>query len=136
MIFKTIRFMRMYMTGFKESVVLRFGTLQLVRGEWRSYEQDLSDPKMPPAVKVNWKSRLSISRKTVTGIRVSYTLPRASAVYWIQASLRFVRENEQALSLKITDPAAQDARAVYKNTIMICGSIALATVTCRSKLDL
>ena len=49
--FKTIRFMRMYMTGFKESVVLRFGTLQLVRGEWRSYEQDLSDPKMPPAVK-------------------------------------------------------------------------------------
>lgn len=73
--FKTIRFMRMYMTGFKESVVLRFGTLQLVRGEWRSYEQDLSDPKMPPAV----KGKLEVSTVNIEENSdrdpVSYTLP-------------------------------------------------------------
>lgn len=86
---------RMYMTGFKESVVLRFGTLQLVRGEWRSYEQDLSDPKMPPAV----KGKLEVSTVNIEENSdrdpVSYTLPPASAVYWIQASLRSVRRTNR-----------------------------------------
>ena len=35
--FNSIRFMRMFMTKFKMPVVLRFGELQLVRGEWRRY---------------------------------------------------------------------------------------------------
>ena len=45
--FKSIRFMRMYMTNFKQPTILRFGSFELVRGDWRSYEQDLSDPKVP-----------------------------------------------------------------------------------------
>ena len=114
--FKTIRFMRMYMTGFKESVVLRFGTLQLVRGEWRSYEQDLSDPKMPPAV----KGKLEVSTVNIEGNSdrdpVSYTLPPGVSRVLDPSQPQIRQENEQALSLKITDLAAQDARAVYKNT--------------------
>ncbi len=35
--FRSIRFMRMYMAGFKDEVTLRFGALDLVRGEWRRY---------------------------------------------------------------------------------------------------
>jgi cell surface protein SprA len=35
--FKTIRFMRMFMTGFKDTTFLRFAKLDLVRGEWRRY---------------------------------------------------------------------------------------------------
>ena len=114
--FKTIRFMRMYMTGFKESVVLRFGTLQLVRGEWRSYEQDLSDPKMPPAV----KGKLEVSTVNIEENSdrdpVSYTLPPGVSRVLDPSQPQIRQENEQALSLKITDLAAQDARAVYKNT--------------------
>ena len=114
--FKTIRFMRMYMTGFKESVVLRFGTLQLVRGEWRSYEQDLSDPKMPPAV----KGKLEVSTVNIEENSdrdpVSYTLPLGVSRVLDPSQPQIRQENEQALSLKITDLAAQDARAVYKNT--------------------
>ena len=113
--FKTIRFMRMYMTGFKESVVLRFGTLQLVRGEWRSYEQDLSDPKMPPAV----KGKLEVSTVNIEENSdrdpVSYTLPPGVSRVLDPSQPQIRQENEQALSLKITDLAAQDARAVYKN---------------------
>ena len=114
--FKTIRFMRMYRTGFKEAVVLRFGTLQLVRGEWRSYEQDLSDPKMPPAV----KGKLEVSTVNIEENSdrdpVSYTLPPGVSRVLDPSQPQIRQENEQALSLKITDLAAQDARAVYKNT--------------------
>jgi cell surface protein SprA len=37
--FRSIRFMRMFMTGFTDPVVLRFARLDLVRGEWRRYLQ-------------------------------------------------------------------------------------------------
>ena len=39
--FKSIRFMRLFLTGFKEATHLRFGTFKLVRGEWRSYDREL-----------------------------------------------------------------------------------------------
>ena len=39
--FKTIRFMRMFLTGFDEPTFLRFATLDLVRTEWRNYTQNL-----------------------------------------------------------------------------------------------
>lgn len=114
--FKTIRFMRMFMTGFRESVVLRFGTLQLVRGEWRSYEQDLSDPKMPPTV----RGQLEVSTVNIEENSdrdpVSYVLPPGVTRVLDPSQPQIRQENEQALSLKVTDLAAQDARAVYKNT--------------------
>lgn len=37
--FNSIRFMRMFLTNFEKPIVLRFGTFDLVRGEWRVYEQ-------------------------------------------------------------------------------------------------
>lgn len=35
--FRSIRFMRMFMTGFNDQMTVRFGALDLVRGEWRRY---------------------------------------------------------------------------------------------------
>jgi cell surface protein SprA len=35
--FKSIRFIRMFMTGFEDSVVLRFGELQFTRNVWRKF---------------------------------------------------------------------------------------------------
>ena len=42
--FKSIRFMRMFMKGFNEEVVLRFATMDLIRGEWRKYTDGLLSP--------------------------------------------------------------------------------------------
>ncbi len=39
--FKSIRFVRMYMTGFQDSTVLRFATLNLVRNQWRTFTYDV-----------------------------------------------------------------------------------------------
>ena len=35
--------MRMFLTGFEKPVVLRFATLELVRGEWRTYTDALNN---------------------------------------------------------------------------------------------
>lgn len=41
--FSSIRFMRMFLTGFQRDVVLRFASLDLVRGTWRVYTQNLDN---------------------------------------------------------------------------------------------
>lgn len=114
--FKTIRFMRLYMTNFQEPVILRFGTFELVRGEWRSYEQDLSNPKMPPSIKGTLE--VSTVNKEENGQRepVNYVLPPGVSRAIDPSQMQLVQQNEQALSLKITNLAPQDARAVYKTT--------------------
>ena len=40
--FSSIRFMRMYLTGFTEEVHVRFATLELMRSQWRNYEQPIA----------------------------------------------------------------------------------------------
>ncbi|MDE6832229.1 MAG: cell surface protein SprA, partial [Muribaculaceae bacterium] len=47
--FSTIRFARIFMTGFKEVTHLRFATLELVRGEWRTYDFNLNKRGDTPA---------------------------------------------------------------------------------------
>ena len=47
--FSTVRFMRMFMTGFKSVTHLRFATLELVRGEWRPYSYSLNTRGDSPA---------------------------------------------------------------------------------------
>jgi cell surface protein SprA len=39
--FQIYSFMRMFMTGFNQEVTVRFGALDLVRGEWRRYTSTL-----------------------------------------------------------------------------------------------
>jgi len=112
--FKTIRFMRMYMTGFKEETVLRFGTLELVRGDWRTYAQDLSTTT--PII----NGSLDVTSVNIeeNGDRkpVNYVLPPGVRRVQDPSQPQIVQENEQALSLKVTNLAPQDARAIYKNT--------------------
>lgn len=113
--FKTIRFMRMYMTNFRETTILRFGNFQLIRGEWRSYEQDLSNPKVPPTI----KGSLSVSTVNIeeNGDRkpIKYVVPPGVTRALDNSQPQLVQLNEQSLSLKISNLAPQDARAVYKN---------------------
>ncbi len=114
--FKSIRFVRMYMTNFSKPTILRFGTFELVRGEWRSYEQDLSDPKVPPRINGSLEvSTVNIeenSRRTP----IPYTIPPGITRQTDPSQPQLTRENEQALSLKVSDLAPRDARAVYKTT--------------------
>ncbi|WP_196009280.1 T9SS outer membrane translocon Sov/SprA, partial [Parabacteroides distasonis] len=114
--FKTVRFMRMYMTDFRDSTVLRFGSFELVRGDWRTYAQDLSNPLIPP--KSDGQIVVSSVNIEENGQRqpVNYVLPPGISRMFDSSQPQLLQQNEQALSMKITDLSPQDARAVYKST--------------------
>ena len=111
--FKSIRFMRMYLTHFSDSVVLRFGTFDLVRGSWRTYTHDLSMSGTQPAK--TGAINMSVVNIEENGTRtpVNYVLPPgvSRAIDPGQSQMR--QQNEQAMSLKITDLERGDARAIY-----------------------
>lgn len=117
--FKSIRFIRMYLTNFSQPVVLRFASFELVRGEWRTYEQDLSSmtssaPQSSATIDVAAVNIEENSEKTP----VNYVLPPGISRVIDPGQPQLRQDNEQAMSLKVTDMQPGDARAVYKNTGM------------------
>jgi cell surface protein SprA len=114
--FKTIRFMRMYMTGFADTAILRFGTFELVRGEWRTYTQDLSNPSMPASAGATLDVSSVNVEENSNRTPVNYVLPPGVSRMVDPGQPQLVQQNEQSLSLKVSNLGSQDARAVYKNT--------------------
>lgn len=111
--FSSIRFMRMFLTGFKKPIVLRFGTLDLVRGEWRTYDQQLSAASggTLEASAVNLEEN---AEKTP----VNYVLPPGISREQDPSQPQLVESNEQALSLVVKNLTSGEAKAVYKNTTL------------------
>lgn len=114
--FKTIRFMRMYMTNFKDSTILRFGTFELVRGEWRVYERSLASTTTAPAAKGSLEVSTVNIEENASRTPVNYLLPPGVTRMRDPSQPQVRKENEQALSMKVTDLASQDALAIYKTT--------------------
>lgn len=113
--FKSIRFMRMFMHNFSEETFLRFGTLELVRGEWRTYTKDLYDFSNPPTTigSINVSS-VSIEENNKKQ-PVNYVLPPGVTRETDPSQPQLTQENEQSMVLRAYDLAPGDARAVYKN---------------------
>ncbi len=113
--FSTIRFARMFMTGFKEVTHLRFATLELVRGEWRDYKFNLNSRNDSPAEGELDMSVVNIEENAGRE-PVNYVLPPGVDRQQDSGSAQATQLNEQSLSLKVTGLQAGDARGVYKNT--------------------
>ncbi|MCL2133619.1 MAG: cell surface protein SprA [Bacteroidales bacterium] len=116
---KSVRFIRMFMRGFNDTTILRFATLELVRGEWRRYNQSLlqgqegtAQPEMPNAIfdisTVNIEENASRTP-------VNYVLPPGTTRQIDPGEYQTRQLNEQSMLLKVTDLADGDARAAYKN---------------------
>lgn len=113
--FTSIRFMRMFLTGFEQPVILRFATLDLVKAEWRSYEQALYAGEMPTTNGSMEISAVNIEENN-DKTPVNYVLPPGISRVVDPAQSQLAEDNEQALSLTVRNLATGDARAVYKNT--------------------
>ena len=113
--FSTIRFARMFLTGFKQTTHLRFATLELVRGEWRPYDFNLNSRGDAPA-----EGQLDISvvniEENAHRQPVNYVLPPGVSRITDPGQSQIVQLNEQSMSLKVIDLNAGDARGVYRNT--------------------
>ena len=113
--FSTIRFARMFMTGFKAVTHLRFATLELVRGEWRPYQFNLNSRGDTPAEGQLDMSVVNIEENSKRE-PVNYVLPPGVSRITDPGQSQIVQLNEQSLSLKVTGLQPGDARGIYKNT--------------------
>jgi cell surface protein SprA len=113
--FTTIRFARMFMTGFKEVTHLRFATLELVRGEWRTYDFNLNNRSDSPA-----EGDLDVSvvniEENADREPVNYVLPPGVTRIVDPGQSQVTQLNEQSMSLKVTGLKAGDGRGVYRDT--------------------
>ncbi len=113
--FSAIRFARIFLTNFKATTHLRFATLELVRGEWRTYDFNLNTRGDAPA-----EGDLDVSvvniEENASREPVNYVLPPGVTRISDPGQSQIVQLNEQSMSLKVSNLDAGDARGVYRDT--------------------
>ncbi len=117
--FKSIRFIRMYMTDFEDSVVMRFASLDLVRNQWRTFTYKLDTVGSYQQLPTN-----SPTTMNVLAVNVEENSSRQPIPYKIPPGIERVQllgnnginllQNEQSMSLKINNLQHNDSRAVFK----------------------
>lgn len=112
--FKSIRFIRAYMRGFEDNMVLRLGILQLVRADWRKYLGSLEQGKENKPGDPDDETKFVVSTMNIE------KNPRYEIPPGIQREIDFsgtqnISQNEQSLSLLVCNLNDADARGVFKN---------------------
>ena len=109
--FTSVRFMRMFMTGFQKPIVLRFGSLDLVRGEWRIYKQSLGTGAEGGVLEVSAVNIEENNDKTP----VNYVLPPGISRVTDPSQPQLVENNEQSLNMVVKNLQHGESKAVYRN---------------------
>ncbi|WP_081740397.1 T9SS outer membrane translocon Sov/SprA [Aquimarina pacifica] len=121
--YRSIRFMRMYLTGFEQPTLLRFGNMDLVRGDYRRYAVSgtgVNDPNSGINTNADGFSGDSeIFDVIVTSVSEedtqNYATPPGVVREELNTNNNIIREDERALSLEVNQLQTGDARGVYKN---------------------
>ena len=118
--FKSIRFLRMYATGWRQPVVLRFANYRLVGSQWRKFNENLYEHgfyEIPEPYDANFDvSVVNIEENgAVSGDKIPYVLPPGIERDVDNTSPIVRYQNEQSLKLCVSGLKDRDARAVYKN---------------------
>ncbi len=115
--FRSISFMRMYLTGFSDDIVLRFATLDLVRGDWRTYTNTLQ-----PGVDDDPSDDNTVTDVNTVNIEenfgrqpIPYVLPPGVVREQLNNNNTIIRQNEQSLSFVVENLEPEDSRGVFKN---------------------
>lgn len=116
--FKSIRFMRLFVTNFNKPCTMRIGYINLVRADWRRHPFALNQPGAQIPIDPNNNTKFIVSTVNLeeNGERVpqAYVMPPGIARVQNMATLGTVRENEQALSLAVLNLKPGDARGAFK----------------------
>ena len=112
--FTSIRFMRMFLTQFQKPIVLRFGSLDLVRGEWRLYNQQLTGTSNSGQLEV---SPVNIEENNDRE-PVNYVLPPGISRVTDPSQPQLTEANEQALCLMVKNLSKDESKAIYRNTTL------------------
>ena len=112
--FTSVRFMRMFLTQFRKPVVLRFGSLDLVRGDWRMYEQQLTGTSSTGTMTV---SAVNIEENNDRQ-PVNYVVPPGISRVTDPSQPQLTEANEQALCMMVNNLSQGESQAVYRNTTL------------------
>ena len=116
--FRSIRFMRMFMTGFSDAVTVRFGALDLVRGDWRRYTNTLDINDANPADDKTNLDVLAVNlQENNDRCPINYIIPPGVQQEQLYSANSVINQNEQSLSLRVSGDGLEpeDSRAVFKN---------------------
>ena len=118
--YSSIRFMRMFVTEFERPIVLRFATLDLVKGEWRTYTQNIQAPgEYQPDDYCN-STTFNISAVSIDENSrrepVPYVIPPGIQQELMVGTVQTTRINEQSLQMTVQNLTDGDGRAIYKTT--------------------
>jgi cell surface protein SprA len=117
--FKSIRFLRMFLRGFEEEIILRFARLDLVRGEWRKYNLSFLEGGERITVPEPSDASFEISsvniEENASKKPVNYVLPPGFTREIDPTNPQLQQLNEQSIVLKVRDLEDGDARAAFKN---------------------
>ncbi|NJK83337.1 MAG: cell surface protein SprA, partial [Saprospiraceae bacterium] len=116
--FRSIRFMRLYLQGFSQPVVLRFARFDLVRNQWRTYQQSL---KVDTTVVADFGTSFDVN-----AVNIEANSSRCPFNYVLPEGIRRENnigvfnalQNEQSISLGVRNLADGDARGIYKTLNM------------------
>ncbi len=119
--FKSIRYARMYLTGFSEPVVLRMAKFRTVGNRWRRYTGNLEESRFGEPIEPNLDN-FSVSVVNIeengspNAIKPGYIEPLQRDRDNTSSVQR--RLNEQSVQMCVTDLPDGDARSIYKNVTM------------------
>ena len=112
--FTSIRFMRIFMTHFTEETILRLATLDLVQGDWRTYQQPLNTGTAASDGGVLEVSTVCIEENNDKK-PVNYVLPPGISRITDPSQAQLVEANEQAMCMVARNLGGNESKAVYKN---------------------
>ena len=124
--FKSMRFIRTYLTGFEDTTVLRMAKLQLIRGEWRRYNVENTTDKVIADPALGTAPPLDNSEIDVTTVNIEENGKRTPIPYVVPPGISRERDysnfrgetqqNEQSLSLNVQNLRDGYTRAAFRTT--------------------
>ena len=108
---RSIRFIRLFMTGFQDNTSLRFATFDLVRSDWRRYTLDLDNNEGNNSPNVEF----SVGIIGIQENDGSYVSPPGIQREQLNNNNNIIRQNEQSLVVKTCNLVPTDSKGVFKN---------------------
>ena len=114
--FKSIRFIRMFMTDFVDTAVVRFATLELERNIWRRYKFKIDSTGMfNPATSSTFNVSAVNIEENDTRVPLPYRTPREiQRQQTLSNNGVNLLQNEQAMTLQFCDLKKGDAKGVFQ----------------------
>ena len=118
--FNSIRFMRVFMKDFYEPIICRLATFELVRSDWRTFDQPMFEEG--DYVSATGDDNTSFHVGTISyeenanRVPIPYVLPPGIEREQGYGGTQVYLTNEQALTMKVVNLTDGDARSIYKST--------------------